>query len=121
MGRVVRFGISMDEELLKRFDDEVVSRGYINRSEAIRDLIRNQLVELDWSKEGEEVAGTITLIYDHHVRGLNDLLLELQHRFHNPDHFHHARSPGPPPLPGGPGNQGSRPGRPERWPGSFWG
>jgi len=73
----------MDEELLKRFDDEVVSRGYINRSEAIRDLIRNQLVELDWSKEGEEVAGTITLIYDHHVRGLNDLLLELQHRFHN--------------------------------------
>ena len=61
----------------------MVNRGYVNRSEAIRDLIRNQLVELDWSSEDEEVAGTITLVYDHHVRGLNNLLLEVQHRYHN--------------------------------------
>jgi CopG family transcriptional regulator, nickel-responsive regulator len=80
---LVRFGVSIDEELLKRFDREVVVRGYANRSEAIRDLIRNQLVEVDWSGDDTEVAGTITLLYKHHVRGLNDLLLDLQHRYHN--------------------------------------
>ena len=83
MSDLVRFGISIDQDLLERFDREVVNRGYVNRSEAIRDLIRNQLVELDWSSEDEEVAGTITLVYDHHVRGLNNLLLEVQHRYHN--------------------------------------
>lgn len=82
MGGVVRFGISMDKELLERFDQEIVSGSYVNRSEAIRDLIRNQLVEAEWSGEDEEVAGTITLVYDHHVRGLSDLLLEVQHRYH---------------------------------------
>ncbi|MDZ4133449.1 MAG: nickel-responsive transcriptional regulator NikR, partial [Dethiobacteria bacterium] len=62
---------------------EIVKRGYPNRSEAIRDLIRNQLVEIDWSQEEEEVAGTITIIYNHHVRGLSDLLLEMQHDHHH--------------------------------------
>ncbi len=80
---LIRFGVSIDEDLLERFDREVVLRGYANRSEAIRDLIRNQLVESDWSGEDEEVAGTITLVYKHHVRGLNDLLLDLQHRYHD--------------------------------------
>ena len=83
MGELVRFGISIDRDLLERFDREVVSKGSVNRSEAIRDLIRNQLVEQDWSSDEAEVAGTITLVYDHHVRGLNDLLLEMQHRHHN--------------------------------------
>ncbi|MEW5783578.1 MAG: nickel-responsive transcriptional regulator NikR [Bacillota bacterium] len=82
MSELVRFGISIDQDLLERFDREVV-KGYVNRSEAIRDLIRNQLVEMDWSGEDEEVAGTITLVYDHHVRGLNSLLLEVQHRYHS--------------------------------------
>jgi CopG family transcriptional regulator, nickel-responsive regulator len=80
---LIRFGISMEKELLERLDREIVNRGYPNRSEAIRDLIRNQLVEIDWSKEEEEVAGTITIIYNHHVRGLSDLLLELQHDHHD--------------------------------------
>jgi len=82
MSGLIRFGISMEKDLLGRLDQEIVKRGYPNRSEAIRDLIRNQLVEIDWSREEEEVAGTITLIYDHHVRGLSDLLLEMQHRHH---------------------------------------
>ncbi|HOL18187.1 MAG TPA: nickel-responsive transcriptional regulator NikR [Bacillota bacterium] len=83
MSELVRFGISMDRELLERFDREIVSGNYANRSEAIRDLIRNQLVESEWSGEDAEVAGTITLVYDHHVRGLNDLLLDVQHQYHN--------------------------------------
>ncbi len=82
MPGLIRFGISMEKDLLDRLDREIVKRGYPNRSEAIRDLIRNQLVEIDWSRGEEEVAGTITLIYDHHVRGLSDLLLEMQHRHH---------------------------------------
>jgi len=80
---LIRFGISMDKDLLARLDHEIVKRGYPNRSEAIRDLIRNQLVELDWSQDEEEVAGTITIIYNHHVKGLSDLLLELQHEHHD--------------------------------------
>lgn len=83
MSELIRFGISMDRKLLERLDKEIVMRGYPNRSEAIRDLIRNQLVELDWSHEEEEVAGTITIIYNHHIRGLSDLLLELQHQHHS--------------------------------------
>jgi CopG family transcriptional regulator, nickel-responsive regulator len=83
MPGLIRFGISMEKELLARLDQEIVKRGYPNRSEAIRDLIRNQLVELDWSRDEEEVAGTITIIYNHHVKGLSDLLLELQHDHHD--------------------------------------
>ncbi len=82
MADLVRFGVSINEELLHKFDSLVVQKGYNNRSEAIRDLIRNQLVELEWQDEEQEVAGTITLIYDHHVRGLSKLLLEVQHNYH---------------------------------------
>jgi len=82
MSDLIRFGISMEKDLLSRLDQEIVKRGYANRSEAIRDLIRNQLVEIAWSRDEEEVAGTITIIYNHHVKGLSDLLLELQHDHH---------------------------------------
>ncbi|MBT9173853.1 MAG: putative nickel-responsive regulator [Syntrophomonadaceae bacterium] len=83
MSRLVRFGISMDEQLLAMFDKQIVSQGYATRSEAVRDLIRNRLVEQEWEDEEQEVAGTITLIYDHHVRGLGSLLTELQHHSHD--------------------------------------
>lgn len=83
MPDLIRFGISMEKKLLDRLDKEIVKRGFTNRSEAIRDLIRNQLVEVDWSRDEEEVAGTITIIYNHHVRGLSDLLLEVQHKHHD--------------------------------------
>lgn len=82
MADLVRFGVSINEDLLHKFDNLIVHKGYNNRSEAIRDLIRNQLVEFEWENENEEVAGTITLIYNHHVRGLSDLLVELQHDFY---------------------------------------
>ena len=83
MSELVRFGISMNEQLLEVFDKKIVSQGYANRSEAVRDLIRNRLVEMEWEDENQEVAGTITLVYDHHVRGLSNLLTELQHNWHD--------------------------------------
>ncbi|MBT9167976.1 MAG: putative nickel-responsive regulator [Syntrophomonadaceae bacterium] len=82
MTELVRFGVSMNEQLLKMFDKKIVARGYANRSEAVRNLIRNRLVEMEWEDENQEVAGTITLVYDHHVRGLSHLLTELQHNWH---------------------------------------
>ncbi len=83
MTELVRFGVSMNERLLDVFDKKIVSRGYANRSEAVRDMIRNRLVEMEWEDVNQEVAGTITLIYDHHVRGLSALLTELQHNWHD--------------------------------------
>ncbi|GAB4247935.1 MULTISPECIES: nickel-responsive transcriptional regulator NikR [Deferrisoma] len=83
MGELVRFGISMDEQLLGRFDELIARKGYANRSEAIRDLIRNALVEDQWSRGDEETVGTVTLVYDHHVRDLADKLTEHQHDHHD--------------------------------------
>lgn len=83
MSNLIRFGVSINEGLLVQFDQIIEQKGYNNRSEAIRDLIRNQLVELEWEKDEEEVAGTVTLIYDHHVRGLSEHLLQVQHDFHS--------------------------------------
>lgn len=82
LSKMVRFGVSINEKLLASFDKEVARHGHANRSEAIRDLIRDQLVELEWADDVTEVAGTITLVYDHHVRGLTDLLVELQHKYY---------------------------------------
>jgi len=79
---IVRFGVSMDEELLARFDVEVVRQGYANRSEAIRDLIRERLVREEWHA-GEEVVGVITLVYDHHVRNLEARITDIQHGHHH--------------------------------------
>ncbi len=83
MAELVRFGVSINEDLLEKFDNLIVQKGYSNRSEAIRDLIRNQLVELEWQDKDHEVAGTITIIYDHHVRSLSKQLLEVQHGCHD--------------------------------------
>lgn len=82
MGDTIRFGISMKEELLRKFDALMEKKGYSNRSEAIRDLIRDYLVTQEWEEEQGEVAGTITIIYDHHVSGLNQLLNQIQHDHH---------------------------------------
>ena len=79
MSSLVRFGVSLDKKLLERFDDLLLSKGYKNRSEAIRDLIRQSLVDEEW-ESGKEIVGTLTLIYDHHVRKLSEELLELQHQ-----------------------------------------
>ncbi|MGI6546965.1 MAG: nickel-responsive transcriptional regulator NikR [Bacillota bacterium] len=80
---MVRFGISMDEQLLEKFDALIARQGYTNRSEAIRDIIRDRLVTDEWQRDDQEVCGTITLVYDHHVRGLSDALTDLQHDYHH--------------------------------------
>ncbi len=81
--RLVRFGVSMDENLLQQFDTLLSRKGYANRSEAMRDLIRDHLVEEEWREKGREMVGTITIVYNHHTRGLSDSLTDLQHHFHN--------------------------------------
>ncbi len=80
MAKLIRFGVSLDQELLKRFDQSIQSKNYTNRSEAIRDLIRHDLVQKQWQAD-DEVAGTITLIYDHHKRELVNTLMDIQHDF----------------------------------------
>lgn len=80
MKKLVRFGVSLDSDLLDRFDDLLARKGYTNRSEAIRDLIRDTLVEQEWDTN-EETVGTVTIVYDHHVRALTDKLTSIQHEF----------------------------------------
>jgi len=82
MSKLMRIGVALDADLLEKFDDLIRGRGYVNRSEAFRDLIRNELVEEAWKTPDTEVVGSVTLVYDHHVRMLNDKLLDLQHDFH---------------------------------------
>ncbi|EKD27489.1 MAG: nickel response regulator, partial [uncultured bacterium] len=65
MSELIRFGVSLDKELSEKFDKTIRQKGYANRSEAIRDLIREDLVNQEWQRDGE-IAGAITLIYDHH-------------------------------------------------------
>ncbi|MCL0033809.1 nickel-responsive transcriptional regulator NikR [Thermodesulfovibrionales bacterium] len=82
MKKIVRFGVSMDEGLIERFDRSIKEKSYENRSEAIRDLIRKELVEEEWSL-AKEIAGGITIVYDHHQRQLANRLLSIQHDFHD--------------------------------------
>ncbi len=82
MGETIRFGVSIQDQLLARFDSLIARKGYVNRSEAIRDLIRNTLVEEDLGNDEEESVGTISMIYDHHTRDLSDKLTDHQHSHH---------------------------------------
>jgi CopG family nickel-responsive transcriptional regulator len=82
MSGLIRFGISLDKELSERFDELIRRKAYTNRSEAIRDLIRQDLVEQEWL-HGGEVAGAITLIYNHHKRELLNKITDIQHDFQN--------------------------------------
>jgi CopG family nickel-responsive transcriptional regulator len=80
--KLVRFGVSINSELLGKFDELIESKGYAKRSEAIRDLIRDYLVEHEWEKDAETM-GAVTVVYDHHVRELTESLTALQHEFHS--------------------------------------
>lgn len=82
MSNVVRFGISIDAKLLESFDTHIEQKGYANRSEALRDLIRASLIDVKWENGEEEMVGTVTLVYNHHVRDLSDKLTEHQHVHH---------------------------------------
>lgn len=78
---LIRFGVSMEAPLLKRFDGLCRQKGYASRSEAIRDMVRDLLIEEDLQKEETETAGTVTIIYDHHQRELEEKLTDYQHHF----------------------------------------
>jgi CopG family nickel-responsive transcriptional regulator len=80
MSELVRFGVSLEKALLDRFDVLIREKQYTNRSEALRDLIRKELVQQEW-KSGSDVVGTITLIYDHHKRDVLIRVMDMQHDF----------------------------------------
>src|SRR5437870_2384798 len=82
MSDLARIGVAIDSELLDKFDRLIGQRGYTNRSEAFRDLIRDELVQKSWESPESEVVGTVTLVYDHHVRMLNEKLTDMQHDHH---------------------------------------
>ena len=82
MGVLCRIGIALDSELIQRFDRSIARRGYTNRSEAFRDLIRDRLVGERTSAPEAIVVGSVTLIYDHHASGISEKLTEIQHEHH---------------------------------------
>jgi CopG family nickel-responsive transcriptional regulator len=84
MDKVERFGVSMSPTLLKAFDEKIKRKGYANRSEGIRDMVRNYLVESEWENLAEtEVVGTVTLVYNHETHELGEELTHLQHEQHD--------------------------------------
>ena len=82
MSNLFRFGVSLEKTLIDKFDRFIREKNYTNRSEAFRDLIRQELVKKEWI-EGDEVAGAITLIYDHHRKDLLGKITDIQHNFQN--------------------------------------
>jgi CopG family nickel-responsive transcriptional regulator len=81
MSSLIRFGVSLESDLLNKFDRHIKKHKYTNRSEAIRDLIRSELIKEEWT-ENKEVTGAITLVYDHHTRELVNKVLDVQHDYH---------------------------------------
>lgn len=84
MSELVRFGVSIDQDLLENYDRLIAERGYATRSEALRDLIREALIEQKIEMQtGIEALGSLTLVYDHHARNLAQEMGAIQHRFHD--------------------------------------
>jgi CopG family transcriptional regulator, nickel-responsive regulator len=81
MSDLVRLSLSIEKPLFDKLEKLVKKSGYVNRSEFVRDMIRDRLVKGEWDKD-EEVLGTITLVYDHHQRKLAEKLIDLQHHHH---------------------------------------
>ena len=81
MGRLVRFGVSIDNDLLKQFDALIARRRYVNRSEAIRDLLREKLADLHLKKGNARAVGAITIIYNHDLRELLRRITDIQHDY----------------------------------------
>jgi CopG family nickel-responsive transcriptional regulator len=80
---ITRFGVSIESQLIKKFDALLARKGYATRSEAIRDMIRDTLVEQEWESGKHETVGTITIVYNHHTRELEHELTDMQHKsFH---------------------------------------
>ena len=86
MEKVTRMGVSLEPELLKEFDRYIKDHRYTNRSEAIRDMIRDALATEEWAKGGGNVVGTITMVYDHDAHHVVDKLTKIQHKHHHSVH-----------------------------------
>ena len=87
-----RFGVSMEGNLLRKFDHLVKLKGYENRSEAVRDLVREAIIQQSWEDNEQMIAGSILLFYDHHQRNLLEEMNNIQHGVHDlilaTTHFH---------------------------------
>lgn len=87
-----RFSVSMEGNLLGKFDQLVTKRGYTNRSEAVRDLVREAILEESWEADEQLIAGTVMLFYNHHQRNLLEEMTTIQHECHDlimaTTHFH---------------------------------
>lgn len=85
MSDLTRFGMSMDVKLLEKFDQLIKKQGYSNRSEAIRDLMREKIIGEEWEKSSGDgkTMGVFSIVYNHHQRNLSDKLTELQHKYIN--------------------------------------
>ncbi|HET6455743.1 MAG TPA: nickel-responsive transcriptional regulator NikR [Armatimonadota bacterium] len=83
MDELTRFGVSLPAQLIKAFDESIERKGYRTRSEAIRDMMRDYLVEKEWENNAGVVVGTVTIVYDHHTRELSSVLNNLQHDHHD--------------------------------------
>jgi CopG family nickel-responsive transcriptional regulator len=79
VSEIVRFSVSLEDELLEQFDRYCAEEQVATRSEAVRQIIRDTLTRRAWADDTHEVAGTLTLVYDHHRPQLRDKLMELQH------------------------------------------
>jgi CopG family nickel-responsive transcriptional regulator len=79
MGKLIRFGVSLDAALLKKFDPFIAKLGYKSRSEALRDLIREKLVAEEWKADQDPTMGVLSLVYSHEVRELSKKLNDIQH------------------------------------------
>ncbi len=77
--KVVRFTISLPEELLNVLDTKFIDRGYASRSEFIRDLIREKIVSEKWENPEEQVIGVLSIIYNHHTSDLSEKMIQIQH------------------------------------------
>ncbi len=79
MSEIVRFSVSLEDDLLEQFDRYCAEQHFATRSEAVRQLIRDKLTAHAWESDSQDVAGTLTLVYDHHRQQLRDHLTALQH------------------------------------------
>lgn len=79
MSSITRFGVSLDTELLRKYDHHIHAKGYKNRSEAIRDLIRETLITDQWKDGESETVGVFSIVYDHHQSDLSSRLNAIQH------------------------------------------
>ncbi|WP_104696819.1 MULTISPECIES: nickel-responsive transcriptional regulator NikR [unclassified Helicobacter] len=80
---VIRFSVSLQKKLLDELDNRLTKQGYVSRSELVRDLIREKIIEREWEDEDSEQIAVLVLIYDHHTKELSQKMIEMQHENYN--------------------------------------